>query len=138
MDMGSNGREWTASEPLLWLGLGSNLLVDDAGFPGTVIRTQACMTRLERRGAHGIHAESGVSCAKVARFTARLIEAEGLKGHRIGGAQVSEKHANFIINAGEATAADIRALIDPVQRRVEAATGVRLAPEIKRVAGDHS
>lgn len=246
------------SEPLLWLGLGSNLLVDDAGFPGTVIQTQACLTTLERRGTHGILAESGVSCAKVARFAARhdltgceflagipgtmggalamnagawggetwaqvvavrtidrngrirkrppddyrvgyrevvgpagewfldvelalaagdgqagmarirelldrraetqpvglpscgsvfrnppgdhaarLIEAEGLKGHRIGGAQVSEKHANFIINTGEASASDIRELIALVQRRVEGSTGVRLVPEVKRIAGEH-
>ena len=68
---------------------------------------------------------------------ARLIEAEGLKGHRIGGAQVSEKHANFIINTGEASAADIRELIDLVQRRVEGATGIRLVPEVKRIAGEH-
>jgi UDP-N-acetylmuramate dehydrogenase len=69
-------------EPLLWLGLGSNLLVDDAGFPGTVIQTQACLTRLERRGATGIYAESGVSCAKVARFAARhdLVGCEFLAG----------------------------------------------------------
>jgi UDP-N-acetylmuramate dehydrogenase len=245
-------------EPLLWLGLGSNLLVDDVGFPGTVIQTQACLVRLERLGQSGIYTESGVSCAKVARFAARhdlvggeflagipgtmggalamnagawggetwgqvvrvrtvdrtgqvrerlpadfmvgyrevigpsgewfldaelalvpgdgkagmarirelldrraetqpiglpscgsvfrnppgdhaarLIEAEGLKGHRIGGAQVSEKHANFIINTGHASAADIRELIDLVQRRVEQATGVRLVPEVKRIAGDH-
>lgn len=245
------------SEPLLWLGLGSNLLVDDAGFPGAVIQTQASLTRLERSGTSGIRAESGVSCAKVARFAARhdlvgceflagipgtmggalamnagawggetwafvasirtidragrirervpadfavgyrevigpsgewfldvelalahgdgaagmarirelldrrartqpiglpscgsvfrnppgdhaarLIEAQGLKGHRIGGAQVSEKHANFIINTGEATAADIRRLIELVQRRVESATGIKLVPEVKQVAGD--
>jgi UDP-N-acetylmuramate dehydrogenase len=51
---------------------------------------------------------------------------------------VSEKHANFIINTGEASAADIRALIELVQHRVEAATGVKLVPEVRRVAGDHS
>jgi UDP-N-acetylmuramate dehydrogenase len=83
------------------------------------------------------------SCGSVFRnppgdHAARLIEAEGLKGYRIGGAQVSEKHANFIINTGEASAADIRALIELVQHRVEAATGVRLVPEVRRVAGDHS
>lgn len=257
-DLGTFLERLDPQEPLLWLGLGSNLLVDDAGFPGTVIQTQACLTRLERRGATGIHAESGVSCAKVARFAsrhdlvgceflagipgtmggalamnagawggetwshvvsvrtidrfgrirerlptdfsigyrevvgppgewfldvalelapgdgkagmarirellhrraqtqpvglpscgsvfrnppgdhaARLIEAQGLKGYRIGGAQVSEKHANFIINTGAASAADIRELIDLVQRRVEDATGVRLVPEVKQIAGEH-
>lgn len=249
-------RDLDPAEPLLWLGLGSNLLVPDEGFAGTVIETQGGLTRLERLGEHGIVAESGVSCAKVARFAARhdlvgieflagipgtmggalamnagawggetwphvarvrtvdragtervrypedfvvgyrqvdgpagewfldvelalepgngaaglerirelleqrsrtqptglpscgsvfrnptgdhaarLIEATGLKGHRIGGAQVSEKHANFIINSGDASALDISRLIDHVQRSVERATGVRLVPEVRRVGG---
>lgn len=241
----------------MWLGLGSNLLVDDAGFPGTVIQTQSRLTRLERREATLIHAECGVSCAKLARFAARhdlvgceflagipgtmggalamnagawggdtwtwvvavrtidrhgrvrgrgptdfkvgyrevvgppgewfldaklglapgdgraglariralldrraetqpiglpscgsvfrnppgdhaarLIEAQGLKGQRVGGAQVSEKHANFIINTGTASAADIQRLIDLVRNRVEQTTGVRLVPEVKRIGGE--
>jgi UDP-N-acetylmuramate dehydrogenase len=241
-------------EPLLWLGLGSNLLVGDAGFDGTVIQTQGCFTALERIGERRVRAEAGVSCAKAARFAARaglagceflagipgtmggalamnagayggetwqwvgavstidrrgvirrraqrefaigyrnvqappgewfldtelqlvpgdpqaslerirellerrgrtqpiglpscgsvfrnppgdhaarLIEAAGLKGQRIGGAQVSEKHANFIINTGDATAADIRALIALVQSEVERTSGIRLMPEVHRV-----
>ncbi|WP_372695300.1 UDP-N-acetylmuramate dehydrogenase [Immundisolibacter sp.] len=64
---------------------------------------------------------------------ARLIEATGLKGLTRGRAQVSERHANFIVNLGGARAADIEALIDDVQARVEAATGVRLEPEVRRV-----
>lgn len=246
-------------EPLLWLGLGSNVLIDDAGFHGTVIHTQAALNRLERRGASGLFVEAGIACAKVARFAARqdlvgceflagipgtmggalamnagawggetwtrvaevrtidrlgrvrvrrpgdysvgyrevtgppgewfldvlleldpgdgraslariktllerraatqpiglpscgsvfrnppgdhaarLIESLGLKGERIGGAQVSEKHANFIINTGAATAAEIGALIERVRRRVEDATGVRLLTEVKRIPGDHA
>jgi UDP-N-acetylmuramate dehydrogenase len=66
---------------------------------------------------------------------ARLIELCGLKGMRIGGAQVSEKHANFIVNTGGATAADIESLIDEVRGRVAAETGVRLHPEVK-IVGD--
>jgi len=243
-------------EPLLWLGLGSNLLVSDAGFAGTVIQTQGCLTGLERAGDQGVRAEAGVSCAKVARFAARLglagaeflagipgtmggalamnagahggeiwdrvrrahtidrrgkirvrlpdafdigyrhvaipagewfldaelqltpgdrgaclerirellerrgrtqpiglpscgsvfrnppgdyaarlIEAAGLKGLRLGGAQVSEKHANFIINTGAATASDIARLIERVQAEVERRSGIRLIPEVRR-AGD--
>ena len=57
----------------------------------------------------------------------------GLKGYRIGGASVSEKHANFIINEGEATAADIEALIAHVQGTVEKLHGVRLNPEVRIV-----
>ena len=61
---------------------------------------------------------------------ARLIEACGLKGFRLGGAQVSEKHANFIINTGTARAADIEGLIHHIQQIVEGQTGVRLQPEV--------
>jgi len=60
----------------------------------------------------------------------RLIESCGLKGFAIGAAMVSEKHANFFINTGNASAADIEALICHVQREVEARTGVRLIPEV--------
>lgn len=243
-------------EPLLWLGLGSNLLVPDSGFPGTVIQTQGCLTRMERRGDTGLYAESGVACAKLARFAARqglvgaeflagipgtlggalamnagawggetwaqvagvrtidrhgrvnerlpadfavgyrevkgpadewfldavlelergdgeaglerirqlleqrartqptglpscgsvfrnppgdhaarLIESIGLKGYRLGGAQVSEKHANFIINTGAASAQDIADLIAQVRHRVEQETGVRLVPEVRILDG---
>jgi UDP-N-acetylmuramate dehydrogenase len=238
-------------EPLLWLGLGSNLLVRDGGFNGTVIATQGRLDGLSLEGEAVIRAEAGVSCAKVARFAARnrlrgveflagipgtmggalamnagafggetwerlvevetvslrgevrvrrpdafqvgyrtvrgpagewflaasfeleagdveeaqqrirslmevrnrkqpigqpscgsvfrnpegdhaarLIEAAGLKGERIGGAVVSEKHANFIINDHSASADDIERLIERVQERVEAASGVRLQTEV--------
>jgi UDP-N-acetylmuramate dehydrogenase len=240
--------------PLLWLGLGSNLLVRDGGVRGVVIATQDALTRLERRGEQGIYVEAGVPCARLARqasrwqlgpaaffagipgtlggalamnagafggetwplvrevetvdrdgtvhtraagdyrtayrsvnppvdgewflaatlelsthadetqirelldrrrrtqpigewscgsvFTnppgdhaARLIEACGLKGLRIGGAVVSEKHANFILNEGEARASDIEALIARVQGEVERRHGVTLHPEV-RVVGE--
>jgi UDP-N-acetylmuramate dehydrogenase len=80
------------------------------------------------------------SCGSVFRNppgdqAARLIESVGLKGYRLGGAQVSEKHANFIVNTGTASARDIAALITHVRDRVERRTGVRLVPEV-RVAGD--
>ncbi len=244
------------AEPILWLGLGSNLLVSDAGFTGTVIRTQGCLNTLQHIGKRGIRAESGVSCAKLARFAARLgltgveflagipgtlggalamnagayggetwdrvrrvltidrrgkirarapadfrigyrrvrgpegewfleaelalepgdttdslerirellarrgraqpiglpscgsvfrnppgdyaarlIEAAGLKGLRIGDAQVSEKHANFIVNLGTASAWDIARLIERVQSEVEGASGIHLTPEVCRVGG---
>lgn len=67
---------------------------------------------------------------------ARLIEVAGLKGLRIGGAQVSEKHANFIVNAdGAGSATDIERLIDEVQARVKAHCGVELTREV-RIVGD--
>jgi UDP-N-acetylmuramate dehydrogenase len=61
----------------------------------------------------------------------RLIEAAGLKGHRIGGAQISPVHANFIANVGGASAADVLALMHEAQARVLAQTGLRLVPEVK-------
>ena len=68
-------------------------------------------------------------------FAARLIETCGLKGFRIGDAQVSEKHANFIVNRGKATATDIERLIEHVEDRVEVRTNVRLIREV-RIIGE--
>lgn len=238
-------------EPLYWVGLGSNLLVRDGGIRGTVIATSGLLNDIKRLDANRVRVESGVSCARVARFcareglagaeflsgipgtmggalamnagcfggetwhlvesvetldhqgrlqrreaaayqvayrhvsgpadewfaaaclkldggdaqelqarnkellerrsasqptqlpnagsvfrnpegdhAARLIEAAGLKGRCIGGACVSEKHANFIVNADRASAADIEALIQTVQQEVERVLGVRLQPEV--------
>ncbi len=66
-------------------------------------------------------------------FSGRLIEELGLKGTRVGGAQVSPIHANFIVNEEDATAADIVGLIELVQARVAEATGTELHTEIERV-----
>jgi UDP-N-acetylmuramate dehydrogenase len=68
-------------------------------------------------------------------FAARLIEACGMKGERRGGAQISEKHANFIVNQGGATAADIEGLIEKIQARVEAMFGIKLQREV-RIVGE--
>lgn len=64
-------------------------------------------------------------------FAGRLIEQAGLKGLTEGGAQVSEKHANFIVNLGNATAKDVLLLMDRVRAEVDARFGVRLQPEVK-------
>lgn len=63
-------------------------------------------------------------------YAARLIEQCGLKGFRKGGAQVSEKHANFIINDGNAKAVDIETLVEEIRSIVEDKQGVRLIPEV--------
>jgi UDP-N-acetylmuramate dehydrogenase len=242
--------------PLLWLGLGSNLLVRDGGVRGVVISTREALTALEREGERGVYAEAGVPCAKLARacarwdlgpaeffsgipgtvggalamnagafggetwpqvtsvetvdrhggvhareateyhfsyrhidapageewflaarftfaggsseegtrallerrkqtqpigewscgsvFTnppgdhaARLIETAGLKGLRIGGAMVSTKHANFIVNEGAASARDIETLIEQVRDEVERRHGRRLVPEC-RIVGEEA
>ncbi|MFM1891181.1 MAG: hypothetical protein RLZ44_258 [Pseudomonadota bacterium] len=240
-----------ADEPLLWLGLGSNLLMRDGGFRGTVIVTQGRLNAIDALPGERIRAEAGAACAHVARlaarlglcgaaflagipgtmggalamnagafggetwervlavetvdrhgtlrrrtpadyqvgyrevrgpagewflacelqltagdsqseqaeikrllarrsatqpttqpsggstfrnppgdFAARLIEQAGLKGQRIGGAEVSEKHANFVVNAGAATAADIEALIEHMQAEVARQFGVELQREV--------
>ncbi len=80
------------------------------------------------------------SCGSVFRnppgdHAARLIEAAGLKGYRIGGAEVSPKHANFIINTGSATATDIEQLIGHVQQTVADVHGVKLQHEV-RIVGE--
>ena len=64
-------------------------------------------------------------------FAAQMIDEAGLKGFTVGGAQVSEKHAGFVINRGGATSADVRALMEQVQMEVERRTGIRLEPEVR-------
>lgn len=241
----------SVSEPLFWIGLGSNLLVRDGGIRGTVINTKGKLKEMRLVGNELVYVEAGVPCAHVARFcgehgltgseflagipgtmggalkmnagafggetwgivegietinangqvlqrqpqeftvsyrsvkgienewflsavlklqlgdaslsqqkikgllehraktqptnqpscgsvfknptgdfAARLIEQSGLKGYSIGGACVSEKHANFIVNTGNATAADIELLINYVQREVEQQQGVSLQTEV--------
>ncbi len=71
-----------------------------------------------------------------ADYAARLMEACGLKGRRIGGAEISRKHANFIVNSGGASAADIEALIDLAQSAVREKFGVELEREV-RIIGEH-
>jgi len=239
-----------AEEPVLWLGLGSNLLVRDGGFAGTVISTSGTLQAVGIKGQE-ISAEVGVYCGKLAKlaarsgltgsaflagipgtfggalamnagahqsetwslvkevttvdrrgvlrvrqaedfkvsyrhveipanewfasaklqleignaedeakqikqllkrrnvsqptnqpcagsvfrnpegdFSGRLIEKCGLKGLRVGGASVSDKHANFIVNDGTALASDIEALIMLVQQKIEQEEGVTLIPEV--------
>ena len=78
------------------------------------------------------------SCGSVFRNPAndhagRLVEIAGLRGMQIGGAAVSKKHGNFIVNVGGARARDVRALIADVQKRVEDFSGIHLEPEVKFV-----
>lgn len=64
-------------------------------------------------------------------FAGKLVQDAGLRGYRVGGAQVSTKHCGFVVNAGDASAADVRRLIADVQDRVQASAGVRLEPEVR-------
>ena len=72
----------------------------------------------------------------VGYFTGKLIEDCGLKGMRVGGAQVSEKHAGFIVNTGTATATDVVSLVQLIREKVMRETGIMLEPEIKLLKGD--
>ena len=67
------------------------------------------------------------------KFAAELIEELGLKGVRIGGARISEKHSNWIVNEGGATAKDVLALIGLVKDKVKEQAGIRLETEVKVV-----
>jgi UDP-N-acetylmuramate dehydrogenase len=252
-DLAAFLRSLSSSTPILWIGLGSNLLVRDGGIRGAVIDTHGVFAELERLNDNEVWSGAGVACAKLAKqcikwglgpaeffagipgtlggalamnagafggetwnhvlsvatldragvrrersaseyrvsyrhvegpaeewflgarlrfeqrpdvssedirlllarrkatqpigewscgsvFTnppgnhaAKLIDTAGLKGFRIGGARVSEMHANFIVNDGHASAADIEQLIAHVQRTVEQVHGIRLTPEVRMV-----
>ena len=71
-------------------------------------------------------------------FAAKLIDDCGLRGLSVGGAQVSEKHAGFVINRGGATARDVLSLMALVQQRVQEATGFLLEPEIRILGEDRA
>ena len=64
-------------------------------------------------------------------FAGKLIEDAGLRGYRIGDAQVSEKHCGFVVNRGNATAKEVLAVICDVQKKVLESSGVKLEPEVK-------
>ena len=78
---------------------------------------------------------SGAAEIPVPCTAGRLIDSAGLKGYRVGGAEVSSKHANYIVNAGGATAADVRAVIDHVRDVVFERCGIELELEVKIIHG---
>ncbi len=103
---------------------------DSAGIRG---RMDDLMAR--RRASQPLEYPSAGSTFKrpEGHFAGKLIEEAGCKGLTIGGAQVSEKHAGFVINVGGATCADVLALMEEVQRRVKERSGVMLEPEVRIV-----
>lgn len=101
---------------------------------GTAAETmQSCMEK--RRAKQPLELPSAGSTFKrpEGHFAGALIDQCGLKGYSVGGAQVSPKHAGFVVNTGGATERDISALIAHVQKVVKEQTGVILEPEIKRI-----
>ena len=103
--------------------------------PGEMSEIRAKMRELmeRRKNSQPLNLPSAGSTFKrpAGYFAGTLIDQCGLKGLQIGGAQVSEKHAGFVVNRGGASSADITALIQEVQRRVREQTGVTLEPEIR-------
>jgi UDP-N-acetylmuramate dehydrogenase len=100
-----------------------------------VIRERMDAVQHHRETAQPIREKTGGSTFKnpPGHSAWKLVDAAGCRGLRVGGAQVSEMHCNFLINTGDATAADIEGLGEEVRRRVKDTSGVELTWEIKRI-----
>ncbi len=99
----------------------------------TEIREKIYELNQRRRDSQPLELPSAGSTFKRPKegYAAALIEQAGLKGFTVGGAQVSEKHAGFVVNRGGATAADVLRLIDAVRERVLQTSGIELEPEVR-------
>lgn len=108
--------------------------------PGRREDIRARMTELmeKRRSNQPLDYPSAGSTFKRPKtgYAAALIEEAGLKGLTVGGAQVSEKHAGFVINRGRATCADVRKLMQEIQDTVYAHSGIHLEPEVRMMKGE--
>ncbi len=146
LDQGTT-RELTREE--LGLGyrhsaLGPRAVVVAASFTGRPDAPDACAQRIDeivrwrREHQPGGQNAGSVFTNPKSDAAGRLIDVSGLKGLRIGGAVVSEKHANFFVADPGARADDVYELVREVQRRVEMETGVRLEPELRLVGFAHS
>jgi UDP-N-acetylmuramate dehydrogenase len=116
------------------VGVGLELAV--ASEPEVLAETKRCLEEHKRRLPFGWANAGSVFKNPPGDFAGRLIEAAGLKGLRVGGAEVSVKHANVIVNLGQATAADVLGLMDAITARVQREFGVRLEAEIQIVGED--
>mgnify|MGYP003266935968 FL=1 len=98
-------------------------------------KMEELMARRKEKQPYDMPSAGSVFKRPQGAFAAALIEECGLKGRRVGGAQVSEKHAGFIVNTGGATCADVLALIRQIQEEVYEKRGIRLETEV-RVTGE--
>ena len=121
-------------------GATDDLIFIEAVFEGTSDDASAIRARMEelsanREASQPIKSKTGGSTFKnpPGNKAWQLIDQAGCRGLKIGGAQVSEKHTNFLINTGDATAADLEALGEDVRKRVQEKSGITLEWEIKRV-----
>ncbi|MGE5768016.1 MAG: UDP-N-acetylmuramate dehydrogenase [Bacteroidota bacterium] len=116
-----------------WICLGARL----AGTPGDPVEIEARMKEIQgqRADSQPIRSRTGGSTFKnpPGHKAWQLIDAAGCRGLTLGGAMVSDKHCNFLINTGTATAADLENLGEEVRRRVKAHAGITLEWEIKRL-----
>ncbi len=119
---------------------GETVIVLDAIFEGTADAPEAIKARMaeitaRRETTQPIREKTGGSTFKnpPGHSAWKLVDAAGCRGLKVGGAQVSEMHCNFLINTGEATAADLEGLGEAVRADVKAKTGVQLDWEIKRI-----
>jgi len=124
--------------------LGARTVVLNATFAGRLEAPEVCSGRIDeivrwrREHQPGGQNAGSVFTNPPGDAAGRLIDAAGLKGLRVGGAVVSEKHANFFVAEPGARADDVYALVRDVQQRVEADTGIRLEPELRLVGFAHS
>jgi UDP-N-acetylmuramate dehydrogenase len=121
-------------------GAGEDLIFVEAVFQGSADEPAAIRARMEelsanREASQPIKSKTGGSTFKnpPGHKAWQLIDEAGCRGLMVGAAQVSEKHTNFLINTGEATAAELEALGEEVRKRVKEKSGVTLEWEIKRV-----
>jgi len=121
-------------------GATDDLIFIEAVFEGTSDDPAAIRARMEelsanREASQPIKSKTGGSTFKnpPGHKAWQLIDQAGCRGLKIGGAQVSEKHTNFLINTGDATAADLETLGEEVRKRVKEKSGITLEWEIKRV-----
>ena len=100
---------------------------------GAALEEEIRRRLVHRRSAHGVGGPNAGSVFKnpPGHSAWQLIAASGMRGERRGGAQVSEVHANFIVNRGGATAADVLELIDTVRQAVKRHSGIELEPEVR-------
>lgn len=116
--------------------LSADLLLSPA--PWETIREKTHSFAERRRAAQPLQMPSAGSVFRRPKgaFAGKLIEECGLKGYTVGGAQVSEKHAGFIVNRGGATAADVKKLTEEIQKRVLEQFGIRLECEIQFLSSE--
>ena len=138
-DMGFTYRHTTAPADLIFV---SATFQGTAGDPAEILARMDAITQ-KREQSQPIRDKTGGSTFKNpdpvqsgGRKSWQVIDAAGLRGYQIGGAQMSEKHCNFMINTGTATAKDLEALGEHVIQQVKATQGVDLHWEIKRIGSE--